>query len=173
MGCSRFKICSKKVKKIELQKYSTDHIISLFWFSFLCVSVVFQDYDRNGTWPVQHYFSTFYIHIGKFLFMIAMTHDQFASALTQPFVPSQVNSWSANFQQLNENDNRMTTRAKANNFYKPSMCTNTFTYSAIDEWNSLPNNVKAMKNGKMFKESLKKTLLKHARKSDESPFVYY
>ena len=67
----------------------------------------------------------------------------------------------------------MTTRAKANIFYKPSMCTNTFTYSAIDEWNSLPNNVKAMKNGKMFKESLKKPLLKHARKSDESPFVYY
>ena len=42
----------------------------------------------------------------------------------------------------------MTTRAKANNFYKPRMCTNTFTYSAIDEWNSLPNNVKAMKNEK-------------------------
>ena len=50
---------------------------------------------------------------------------------------------------------------------------NTFTYSAIDEWNSLPNNVKAMKNEKMFKESLKKTILKDARKSDESPFVYY
>ena len=80
---------------------------------------------------------------------------------------------SANFQQLNENDNRMTTRAKANNFYKPRMCTNTFAYSAIDEWNSLPNNVKAMKNEKMFKESLKKTILKDARKSDESPFVYY
>ena len=69
--------------------------------------------------------------------------------------------------------NRMTTRAKANNFYMPRTCTYTFTYSAIDEWNSLPNNVKAMKNEKMFKESLKKTILKDARKSDESPFVYY
>ena len=67
----------------------------------------------------------------------------------------------------------MTTRAKANNFYKPRTCTDIFTYSAIDEWNSLPNNVKAMKNEKMFKESLKKTILKDARKSDESPFVYY
>ena len=67
----------------------------------------------------------------------------------------------------------MTTRAKANIFYKPSMCTNTFTYSAIDEWNSLPNNVKAMKNEKMFKERIKKTILKDARKSDENPVVYY
>ena len=80
---------------------------------------------------------------------------------------------SANFQQLTENDNGMTTRAKAHNFYKPRMCTNTFAYSAIDEWNSLPNNVKAIKNEKMFKESLKKTILMDARKSDESPFVYY
>ena len=105
--------------------------------------------------------------------MIAMTHDQFASALTQPFVPSQVNSWSANFQQLNENDNRMTTRAKANNFFKPRMCTNAFAYSAIDEWNSLPKNIKATKNEKKIKESLKKTILMDARESDESPFVYY
>ena len=67
----------------------------------------------------------------------------------------------------------MTNRAKANNFYKPRMCINTFAYSAIDEWNSLPNNVKAIKNEKMFKESLKKTILMDARKSDESPFVYY
>ena len=67
----------------------------------------------------------------------------------------------------------MTTRAKANNFYKPRMCTHTFAYSAIDEWNSLPNNVKAIKNEKMFKESLKKTILMDARKLDESPFVYY
>ena len=65
------------------------------------------------------------------------------------------------------------TRAKANNFYKPRMCTNTFAYSAIDEWNSLPNHIKSMKNEKTFKDSLKKTILKDARKSDESPFVYY
>ena len=80
---------------------------------------------------------------------------------------------STNFQLLNENENRIRTRAKANNFYKPRMCINTFTYSAIHDWNSLPNNVKAMKNEKMFKESLKKIILKDVRKSDESSFVYY
>merc|ERR1711874_804384 len=74
----------------------------------------------------------------------------------------------ANFQLLNENENRIRTRAKANNFYKPRMCINTFTYSAIDDWNSLPNNIKSMKNEKMFKDSLKKTILKDAKKSDDT-----
>ena len=53
---------------------------------------------------------------------------------------------STNFQQLNEGENRITTRAKANNFYKPKKCRNTVTYSDIDEWNSLPNNIKAIQN---------------------------
>ena len=78
-----------------------------------------------------------------------------------------------NFQQLSENENRITTRAKANNFYKPRMCTNTFAYSAIADWNSLPNNVKTIKNENKFKESLKKTILKDARKSKENPYIYY
>ena len=79
----------------------------------------------------------------------------------------------ANFQLLNDNENRIRTRANANNFYKPRMCINTFTYSAIDDWNSLPNNVKAIKKEKKFKESLKKSLLKDARKSDVNPYIYY
>ena len=78
-----------------------------------------------------------------------------------------------NFQQLSENENRITTRAKANNFYKPRMCTNTFAYSAIADWNSLPNNVKTIKNENKFKESLKKTILQDARKSKENPYIYY
>ena len=53
------------------------------------------------------------------------------------------------------------------------MCINTFTYSAIHDWNSLPNNVKAIKKENKFKESLKKSLLKDARKSDENPCIYY
>ena len=80
---------------------------------------------------------------------------------------------STNFQLLNENENRIRTRAKANNFYKPRMCINTFTYSAIHDWNSLPNNVKAIKKENKFKESLKKSLLKDARKSNENPCIYY
>ena len=53
------------------------------------------------------------------------------------------------------------------------MCTNTFAYSAIDDWNSLQNNVNAIKNEDKFKDSLKKSILKDARKSDENPYMYY
>ena len=72
----------------------------------------------------------------------------------------------ANFQQLNEIEDRITTRAKVNDFLKPKMCINTFAYSAIDDWNSLPNNVKGIKRQKKFKECLKKSLLRTARRSD-------
>ena len=51
-----------------------------------------------------------------------------------------------NFQNLNDDENRIVNRAKANNFYKPRICTGTFTYTAIDDWNSLPNNIKEIKN---------------------------
>ena len=51
-----------------------------------------------------------------------------------------------NFQNLNDDENRIVTRGKANNFYKPRICTETFAYTAIDDWNSLPNNVKGIKS---------------------------
>ena len=51
-----------------------------------------------------------------------------------------------NFQNLNDNENRILTRAKANNFYKPRICTKTFVYTAIDDSNALPNNMKGIKN---------------------------
>ena len=60
-----------------------------------------------------------------------------------------------NFQNLNDDENRIVTRAKANNFYKPRICTETFAYSAINDWNSLPNNIKAIKSEDKFKDSLK------------------
>ena len=63
---------------------------------------------------------------------------------------------STNFQSLNENETRVNTRAKANNFDKPRICTNTFAYSAIDDWNPLPNNIKGIKSENKFKESIKK-----------------
>merc|ERR1711984_12472 len=45
---------------------------------------------------------------------------------------------STNFQRLNENENRIVTRATANNFFKSRICPNTFAYIAICEWNELP-----------------------------------
>ena len=93
------------------------------------------------------------------------------------FRPAQQNpkhdQTSTNFLSLNENETRVNTRAKANNFDKPRICTNTFAYSAIDDWNTLPNNVKGIKSENKFKESIKKTLIADARKDDMNPFVYY
>ena len=69
--------------------------------------------------------------------------------------------------------NRIVTRAKANNFYKPRICTGNFAYTAINDWNSLPNNVKGIKSEDKFMDSLKKSLIEAARKADKSQFVYY
>ena len=80
---------------------------------------------------------------------------------------------STNFQRLNENENAIVTRATAYNFYKPRICTNTFTYSAITEWNDLPNNIKDIKGEKNFKESLKNFLKEEAVKKETNPNVYY
>ena len=52
-------------------------------------------------------------------------------------------------------------------------CTETIAYTAIDDWNSLPNNVKGIKSEDKFKDSLKKSLIEAARKADKSQFVYY
>ena len=59
------------------------------------------------------------------------------------------------------------------NFYKPRICTETFAYTVIDDWNSLPNNVKGIKSKDKFKDSLKKSLLEAVKKADKSQFVYY
>ena len=55
-----------------------------------------------------------------------------------------------NFVKLNENSNRIETRAKAYNFQVPRISTNTFVYSAIKEWNSLSNLIKDIKGEQSF-----------------------
>merc|ERR1712121_580770 len=62
---------------------------------------------------------------------------------------------STNFQRLNEIENRPVTRGTANNFFRPRICTDTFTYSAIREWNKLPGKIKDIKSEKAFKDTLK------------------
>ena len=80
---------------------------------------------------------------------------------------------STNFHRLNENENGIVTRATANNFFKPRICTNTFAYSAICEWNELPNHIKDINAEKNFKESLKKYLFEEAEKKENNLYVYY
>ncbi|CAL4060258.1 unnamed protein product [Meganyctiphanes norvegica] len=53
---------------------------------------------------------------------------------------------SANFQSLNESEDRTITKSKVSNFYKPRVCANTFVYSAINEWHNVPSKIKEIKN---------------------------
>ena len=80
---------------------------------------------------------------------------------------------STNFQRLNEIVNRAVTRGTDNNFLKPRICTDTFAYSAISEWNELPSKIKDIKGEKNFKDSLKKYLLDEAEKKYNNPIIYY
>ena len=77
-----------------------------------------------------------------------------------------------NFVKLNENSNRIETRAKAYNFQVPRISTNTFVYSAIKEWNSLSNLIKDIKGEQSFKENVKKFLISNARNLDNCIYVY-
>ena len=65
------------------------------------------------------------------------------------------------------------TRGTANNFLKPRICTDTFAYSAISEWNELPSKIKDIKGKKNFKDSLKMYLLDEAEKTYDNPYIYY
>ena len=61
------------------------------------------------------------------------------------------------FNRLNEGDERIATRGKAHNFHIPRINTNTFAYTAIKDWNSLPARIKEIKSENLFKEKIKKT----------------
>ncbi|CAL4087781.1 unnamed protein product [Meganyctiphanes norvegica] len=80
---------------------------------------------------------------------------------------------SANFQNLNESKDRIVTRSKVSNFYKPRVCTNTFVYSAINDWNNLSSKIKEIKNENTFKDKLRKYLFSEAEKDYSNPFIYY
>ena len=74
------------------------------------------------------------------------------------------------FQKLNENVNRIETRAKAYNFQVPSINTDTFAYSTIKDWNSLPENIKSIDNLKMFKEKVAKHFWEKSKKPIKIPY---
>ena len=78
-----------------------------------------------------------------------------------------------NFHKLSEFEDRIVTRDKANNFFKPRVSTDTFTYTAINDYNDLPNKIKEIQNEITFKKTLKKHLLSEAGKVDLKLYMYY
>ena len=79
----------------------------------------------------------------------------------------------SNFNRLNENRNRMTTRASATDFFVPRVSgqgANTFFFTAIKEWNSLSTDLKNINCEKRFKEKLKQELIEVAKRKDNDEF---
>ena len=64
------------------------------------------------------------------------------------------------FRKLNEYEGRIDTRGKAYNFHVPKISPNTFAFSTIKDWNSLPNDIKSSSYFKSFKEKVVKHLAK-------------
>ena len=80
----------------------------------------------------------------------------------------------SHFSRLNEDSNRMTTRASATDFFLPRVCgqgTSTFFFSAIKEWNALPTELKNEICELTFKGKLKLELAKEAHKLEVCEFT--
>ena len=80
----------------------------------------------------------------------------------------------SHFSRLDEDINRMTTRASATDFFLPRVCgqgTSTFFFSAIKEWNALPRIVKNATCETSFKKKLKENLMNEAKKVEMSVFT--
>ena len=74
------------------------------------------------------------------------------------------------FHRLNEGGERIATRAKAHNFHTPRISTNTFAYTSIKDWNSLPRTIKEIKLENLFKEKVKKYLVELSKNEEKDIF---
>ena len=75
------------------------------------------------------------------------------------------------FYRLNEGDERIATRGKAHNFHIPRINTNTFVYTSIKDWNSLPPKIKEIKSENLFKEKNKRHLAEVSNNEESEIFV--
>ena len=81
-----------------------------------------------------------------------------------------------NFDRLCDIEIRNCTRASANNFFLPRVKqqgTNTFFYSGIKDWNSLPASIKQIKEEGSFRNRVKMNIVMEARKAESCPFVFF
>ena len=80
----------------------------------------------------------------------------------------------SNFNRLNANSNRMTTRASAMDFFVPRVHVqgaNTFFFTAIKEWNSFSNDLENINGEDSFKNKLKQELFEVVKKREEDGFI--
>ena len=80
------------------------------------------------------------------------------------------------FYKICDTDLRKCTRSSLNNFFLPRVekqAINTFFYTGIKDWNSLPTNVKQIQNLDSFKDHVKNNYVLEARRSETSPFLFF
>ena len=75
------------------------------------------------------------------------------------------------FYRLNEGYERIAIRGKAHNFHIPRINTNTFVYTSIKDWNSLPPKIKEIKSKNLFKEKNKRHLAEVSNNEESEIFV--
>ena len=81
-----------------------------------------------------------------------------------------------NFLKISDTQASTRTRASTNNFFLPrvkNQAVNSFYFSGIKEWNSLPNNVKEKTDLETFKLSVKDHFLIELQNKESCHFVYY
>ena len=81
-----------------------------------------------------------------------------------------------NFLKISDTALRHCTRASANNFFLPRVqgnCCNTFFYSAIKDWNSLPSETKQIQILSTFKERVKENISLEARNTESCSFLFF
>ena len=80
----------------------------------------------------------------------------------------------SNFKLKSNMSNRNTTRATAHDFFVPRVVSpgdKTFFYTAINDWNALPDCIKESRNENQFKEKVKQNLIDEAKKKEMNPFT--
>ena len=81
-----------------------------------------------------------------------------------------------NFNRLCDTELRNCTRASVNNFFLPRVerqASNTFFYSGIKAWNSLPASIKQINSEVSFRKKVKQNIVMEARKVESCPFVFF
>ena len=83
---------------------------------------------------------------------------------------------SEDFERISDTELRNCTRASTNNFFIPRVkgnCTNTFFYSGIKAWNSLPTEIKQIQNEGTFKDKVRRNITLEARTVEACPFLFF
>ena len=81
-----------------------------------------------------------------------------------------------NFHRISDTELRQCTRASRLNFFLPrvqNQATNTFYFSAIKDWNSLPPKIKEITNAESFRTIVKNHILTELKNKETCPFLYY